>query len=57
MLVKTTKKGLLDGDCCISYVLFPYRPAEQSTLDESSTMSRGRNKLADLRKYGSKLAV
>ena len=57
MLVKTTKKGLLDWDCCISYVLFPYRPAEQSTLDESSTMSRGRNKLADLRKYGSKLAV
>ena len=57
MLVKTDKKGLLDWDCCLSYVLFPYRPAEQSTLDESSTVSRGRKKLADLKKYGSELAV
>ena len=57
MLVKTTKRRLLDWDCCLSYVLFPYRTAEQSTLDESSTVSRGRKKLADLRKYGSELAI
>ena len=73
MLAKTTEKRGRDLDCHLLYVLFAYSAAEQqSTLESPSFLLYGcdprlpteaalcpeeRNKLTDLREYGSELAV